>query len=251
MGVGDFHLLYFCLNQPLGVEMKSSKLAVYIGYDPKEEIAWEVANYSLQRHSSIPINVFKLKQDYLRNTGLYLREKDHKASTEFSLTRFLTPYLANAFEWAIFVDCDFLFTSDVNTIFEEVDFEKPLHVVKHDYIPHKRMKMDGVQQTIYPRKNWSSFMLFNVHHSELKNLTPKYVNQAEPSELHQFKWLDDSNIGNLDIKWNFLEGEYPPSMNTPTAIHYTNGGPWFEEWQDVDYANLWLEEKRMFENSGR
>lgn len=229
--------------------MFECKLAVYIGYDPKEDEAWEVARHSLLRHSSANLGVYKLKQDFLRECGLYLRLKDNRASTEFSLTRFLTPYLADNYEWAIFVDCDFLFTADIYKIFDEISDEKAVYVVKHNYTPKNDVKMDGAKQSIYPRKNWSSFILFNLSHPGLSILTPRYVNNAEPSTLHQFKWLKDEEIGELNLKWNFLEGEYPLPEETPYAIHYTNGGPWFKEWKNVDYGDLWRMERQLITNS--
>ncbi len=106
--------------------------------------------------------------------------------------------------------------------------------------------MDNQVQTQYPRKNWSSFMLFNGSHPEVKALTPEIVNTAQPSFLHRFGWLQDESIGELPLAWNFLVGEYPLSSKLPHAIHYTNGGPWFEQWRNVDYANLWCDEQDRF-----
>jgi hypothetical protein len=119
-------------------------------------------------------------------------------------------------------------------------------VVQHDYTPANAVKMDGKQQTVYPRKNWSSFMLFDNGHPAVKALTPEVVNRESPAYLHRFQWLSDDRIGALDLKWNFLEGEYPRPAETPTAIHYTNGGPWFENCQEVDFARDWLEERDRY-----
>jgi lipopolysaccharide biosynthesis glycosyltransferase len=220
-------------------------LKVYIGWDSHEEIAWEVANHSIRRHASRPLDVFPLKQETLRELGLYSRERDEKASTEFSITRFLTPYLAGTSEgWALFTDCDFLFTDDIHQVFDYVEGDKAVYVVQHDYIPSKQVKMDGAAQSIYPRKNWSSFMLFNLRHPAVKALTPQVVNEASPSYLHRFEWIkDDEQIGSLPLDFNFLEGEYPLPERTPRVIHYTNGGPWFADWQKVDYAELWNRER--------
>jgi hypothetical protein len=112
--------------------------------------------------------------------------------------------------------------------------------------------MDGKRQAIYPRKNWSSMMLFNCAHPDVQALTPDVVNTASPAYLHRFEWIrDDNAIGALDRDWNFLEGEYPKPDHVPQVIHYTNGGPWFDEWQNCDYADLWLEERdRYFRSIG-
>ena len=220
---------------------------VFVGYDSREDIAWQVCRHSLLRHASPELAVIPIRQSVLRELGMYTRPQDAGASTEFSLTRFLTPYLAAQSGWVAFCDCDFLFTSDVREVFEGLDPAKALYCVQHDYTPTYNMKMDGKKQAIYPRKNWSSFMVFNCDHPDVKALTPAVVNSASPAFLHRFEWVsDDSMIGALDLDWNFLEGEYPMPERTPRVIHYTNGGPWFEEWQQCDYADLWVEERDLY-----
>jgi lipopolysaccharide biosynthesis glycosyltransferase len=193
------------------------------------------------------LSVIPLRQPVLRELGLYTRAHDVGASTEFSLTRFLTPHLAAQGGWVIFCDCDFLFTTDVQTVFEGLDSSKALYCVQHNYTPHFQVKMDGKKQAAYPRKNWSSFMILNCDHPDVRALTPAIVNSVSPAFLHRFEWLkDESAIGALDFDWNFLEGEYPKPKETPRVIHFTNGGPWFEEWQNCDYADLWLHERDLY-----
>jgi lipopolysaccharide biosynthesis glycosyltransferase len=149
--------------------------------------------------------------------------------------------------WTIFVDCDFLFTTDITYVLENVDRSKAAYVVKHDYTPVNKIKMDSQVQTTYPRKNWSSFILFNNMHPLVKALTPEIVNRETPAFLHRFGWIpDDKLIGELPITWNFLVGEYPKPDVTPNSIHYTNGGPWFPGWQHVDYADLWVAERERY-----
>ena len=225
----------------------TSPLKVFVGHDSREDIAWQVARHSLLRHAQGPVQVHPLKQSTLRELGLYTRPADQSASTEFSLTRFLTPYLAAHDGWSIFCDCDFLFTDDICRVVEGLDASKAVHVVQHDYAPSKTVKMDGKIQTTYPRKNWSSFILFNGGHRAVKSLTPDVVNSQSPAYLHRLQWVDDADIGALPLTWNFLEGEYPKPSDTPKAIHYTNGGPWFENCQHVDFAELWLREKSLYE----
>jgi lipopolysaccharide biosynthesis glycosyltransferase len=220
---------------------------VFVGYDSSEDIAWWVCRHSLLRHADNDLTVVPLKQQALRDLGLYTRPQDLGASTEFSLTRFLTPYLAAQSGWVLFCDCDFLFTTDVRKVFEGLDPSKAVYCVQHDYTPAYNLKMDGKQQATYPRKNWSSFMLFNCDPPDVQALTPAVVNSATPAFLHQFKWIsDDQAIGSLDRDWNFLEGEYPKPEVFPRVIHFTNGGPWFEQWQDCDYADLWLRELDLY-----
>ncbi len=227
-----------------------SSLKVFIGYDPKEDEAWNVCSFSILRHAKSKTSTHPLKQESLRELGLYTRGVDQGASTEFSISRFLTPFLSAQSGWALFVDCDFLFTVDVSNVFEGLDTSKAVYVVKHDYTPTKSIKMDGAAQSIYPRKNWSSFMLFNCSHPDVKSLTPDVINSASPKYLHRFEWVtDDRDIGELPILWNFLEGEYDVPLNLPYAIHYTNGGPWFKDWENVDFAEEWRNERNLMRNS--
>jgi lipopolysaccharide biosynthesis glycosyltransferase len=220
---------------------------IFVGYDSREDIAWEVCRHSLQRHGDDDLTVIPIRQQPLRELGLYTRAVDSKSSTEFSITRFLTPYLAAQSGWAVFCDCDFLFTVDVRQVFEGLDPSKAVYCVQHDYTPAHTIKMDGKQQAVYPRKNWSSFMVFNCDHPDVQALTPAVINSAEPAYLHRFNWVRDSQaIGALDLDWNFLVGEYPKPQQTPRVLHYTVGGPWFDAWQDCDYADLWLREKDLY-----
>lgn len=158
----------------------------------------------------------------------------------------MTPYLAAYDGWSIFTDCDFLFTDDVRKIIENLDPAKAVHVVKHSYTPAFQIKMDGKEQHVYPRKNWSSFIAFNGAHPDVKALTPAVINSAEPAYLHRFQWTSDEMIGELPVAWNFLVGEYPKPEQVPVAIHYTNGGPWFDNHQDVDFGDLWCAEREMY-----
>jgi hypothetical protein len=225
------------------------KLKVFVGWDPREDIAWEVCRYSiLRRTDSAQVEVYPLVQSKLRAQGLYKRPIDTLAATEFSLTRFLTPHLAGNDGYAVFVDCDFLFVTDIRNVLTEIDATKAVSVVKHDYKPAETQKMDGCVQHPYPRKNWSSFMVFNCTHPAVRALTPKVVNSAEPAYLHRLQWLNDSEIGALDKGWNYLEGWYEPKYDKLKAIHYTLGGPWFEDKLDCDFSSLWISEKKHLEN---
>jgi lipopolysaccharide biosynthesis glycosyltransferase len=225
---------------------------IFVGYDSREDIAWQVCRHSLLRHADDDLTVIPLRQNALRELGLYTRPYDLGASTEFSLTRFLTPYLAAQSGWVIFCDCDFLYTADVRQVFDGLDPSKALYCVKHDYTPAFRVKMDGKRQAVYPRKNWSSFMVFNCDHADVRALTPQVVNSATAAYLHRFEWIGDaSDIGSLDLDWNFLGGEYQKPDYTPRVIHYTNGGPWFDEWQNCDFADLWIEERDRYLQANR
>ena len=218
-------------------------LQVFVGWDPREDIAWEVCRHSiLSRTDQKEVVVKPLVQSELRQADLYTREPDTKAATEFSLTRFLTPYIAGQKGYAIFVDCDFLFLTDVREVLTEVDPFKAVSVVQHDYQPTESTKMDGCVQYAYPRKNWSSFMVFNLEHPAVQALTPDVVNKQTPAHLHRFQWLKDEQIGSLDRGWNYLEGWYSPTYGQLKAIHYTRGGPWFDHMKNCDFAAEWTAE---------
>ena len=219
----------------------------FIGYDPKEDIAYRVCKQSLLTRSTIKIKAFALKQFELRSMGFYKRENDPLASTEFTYTRFLIPALMNYKGWAVFCDCDILFLADIKNLFSNLSNDKAIYCVKHDYTPKEKHKMDGRQQTVYPRKNWSSFVIFNCSHPANKKLTIDLANKETGSYLHQFKWLKDNQIGDLDERWNWLEGwTSKHNSKKPFAVHYTRGGPWFNEWEDVEYADLWNDEKNKY-----
>lgn len=114
--------------------------------------------------------------------------------------------------------------------------------------------MDGVVQTVYPRKNWSSMVLYNCGHVKNRVLSPEVVNSQTGSYLHRFKWLNDDEIGSLPFVWNFLVGHNKVDENDltntfPKAVHYTLGGPWFENYKDCEFGDLWLKEKEEYEST--
>jgi len=217
-------------------------LSVYIGWDSREDIAYEVAKESLLEHASIEVDVHPIKLQDLIDRGVYTRAVDPLASTEFTYSRFFTPWLADYKGWALFCDCDFLFFGDVADLLQYRNEDQAVACVHHDYTPKEGVKMDGKIQTTYPRKNWSSFMLFNCGHPSTRNLTPERINAETGAFLHRLQWADDSEIGEIPEEWNWLEGRSSkPSAGYPKGVHYTNGGPWFKNWQDVEYAQKWLD----------
>jgi lipopolysaccharide biosynthesis glycosyltransferase len=216
------------------------RFRVFIGWDSREQIAYDVARQSLLDNASIPVEIVPIKLAELVSNGAYTRDVDPLASTEFTYSRFLTPYLAGYQGWALFCDCDFLFFGDVAELAQYQNDAHAVACVKHDYRPTNTTKMDGAAQTIYPRKNWSSFMLLNCEHPSTRKLTPERVNQETGAYLHRLQWAADDEIGSIPTSWNWLEGwNKKPTTGRPNAVHFTNGGPWFEEWYDVEYAEEW------------
>lgn len=215
-------------------------LDVYIGWDSREQDAFRVVCESMFEKTKTPINIYPLQQTWLREAGHYWRSPDPLSSTEFSFTRFLTPYLNEYKGWALFCDCDFLFRRDIAKLFALCDDRYALMCVKHDYRPKEEYKMDQQRQRQYERKNWSSLMLINCAHDQIKKLSPYTVNTQSGLHLHQFQWLTDDAIGELPMEWNYLEGWHTAeNCPDPAAVHFTRGGPWLPNYQNVEYANEW------------
>jgi hypothetical protein len=216
-------------------------MKIFIGWDSREDIAYQVCRESLARNSSEWLDIKPIKQQEMRERGLYWREHDPLSSTEFSFTRFLVPYLAGYEGWALFMDCDFLWRGDVAGIMDYADPSVPVMVVQHRYKPKETTKMDGAVQHQYPRKNWSSLMLFNCGHRSVKDcLKIEDVNNQTGMYLHQLLWAG-THIGALPIAYNYLEGWHTKNdCPNPVAVHFTRGGPWFKDWGNVEYADEWL-----------
>jgi len=217
-------------------------LTVYIGWDSREPIAAEVCRHSILQHASIPVNIVMLKQQELRDKKYYWRDIDKLASTEFTFTRFLVPALNDYQGTAIFMDSDMVLLTDIAELLEEVDPKKAISCVQHDYTPPPGIKMDGQQQLAYPRKNWSSMVVWNCAHPDNKKVTLDLVNDPEVTGayLHRFSWLKDKDIGLLGPQWNWLCGWYVEGRDgSPSLLHYTEGGPWFSNHQNCEYADVW------------
>lgn len=221
-------------------------MKVYVGWDPRDELAFRACVASMKVHSTAALDIYPLKEYDLRRLKMLTREykvksngqfydcQDEKPfSTQFSFSRFLAPLIHPSDEWILFCDADFLFLEDVNNLLRYTDELKTLHVVKHNHVPNNRTKFDGMIQASYYRKNWSSLMLIN---QSKYNLGVTSVNTMPGSYLHGLEWLSDERIGELPAKWNWLSGIDDLSIK-PSAVHYTNGTP--DMVNDHNYAKLW------------
>lgn len=225
---------------------------IFIGYDSREDLAFQVSSFSIKSKSQ-EANIIPLKLSELREKKLYYREEDKLGSTEFTFSRFLVPFLNNYEGWALFCDCDILFLDSIENLFNQVDDKYAVMCVKHDYKPKSETKMDGKLQSIYPRKNWSSLVLWNCGHPSNKKITKELVNdnQITGKYLHRFSWLKDEEIGSVSHHWNWLVGWYQePNDGKPKAIHYTEGGPWFADYRFCEYHEIWKDYLfKMMENN--
>mgnify|MGYP003667687008 FL=1 len=226
-----------------------SPLKIFIGYDSREDIAYQTAKLSIEKHASVPVEIIPLKLKWLKKSGVYTRPVDKLASTEFTFTRFLIPHLTEFKGWALFIDCDFIFLEDVAKLFAQTKDEYAVMCAQHDYTPAEGTKMDGQQQHQYPRKNWSSMMMINCSHPSNAVVTNDFVNNVYKTGayFHRFSWLNDEEIGKLSHEWNWLVEWYKaPKDGTPKALHYTEGGPWFKEYQNCEYAVEWYKIKNLY-----
>ena len=227
-------------------------LKIFIGWDRREDIAYQACKQSILDHASVPVEIVPLKQKDLKKQELYWRDKDKLASTEFTFTRFLVPELTEFSGWALFIDCDFIALDDVKNLFDQSDDKYAVMCAQHDYTPKEVTKMDGKAQTVYPRKNWSSMMLINCSHPSNKKLTKDIINSdtVTGAYLHRFSWLTDKEIGKISHEWNWLVGWYKePRDGKPKFLHYTEGGPWFDEYYDCEYASEYYRAERKYLNN--
>lgn len=198
-------------------------MKIFVGFDKSESAAYWILRHSLLKHSSIELDVRPLVQQQLKLAGAYDRVHDPLASTEFTYTRFLVPYLAGYRDWALFMDGDMLCRSDIADLARLIDNRYAVMCVKHEHQPSEDVKMGGQAQTRYPRKNWSSLVLWNCGHSANRILTPEIVNDASGAYLHQFQWLEDDQIGDIPVEWNWLVGWN--RGRDPKIVHFTSGIP--------------------------
>jgi len=225
---------------------------IYIGWDSNQIEASEVCEYSIRKHLKRDSKAYKihhLKTQELINTGLYYND-NRIASTEFSYTRFLVPHLNQYEGVAMFVDSDFLFTTDLDYLISKINEHKEENAVwvtqHNEYNPKQETKFYGKKQEALPMKNWSSMMIFNCSHPHCRRLNPMNVSNRSPQWLHRFGWTDKDNMGHIPYMWNWLIGEYPieedDNFPLPWGIHYTNGGP-FNEVTGQDLEHIWLSYK--------
>ncbi|MGC3979879.1 MAG: hypothetical protein QM808_01320 [Steroidobacteraceae bacterium] len=211
-------------------------IKVFIGYDSREAVAYSVLAHSINVRASQPVSTMPIMISQLG--GIYTRERHPLQTTDFSFSRFLTPYLCDYQGWALFMDCDMLFRDDIAKLWALRDERYAVQVIKHEHVPTETTKFMNQPQTRYEKKNWSSVMLFN--NAKCRALTPEFVNTASGLELHQFKWLgDDSLIGALPHRWNHLVG-YDAYSADAANVHYTSGGPYFTQYANCEYATEWL-----------
>ena len=207
---------------------------LFVGFDPREAVAYHVFCSSIIQNTSVPVQISPLVLSQLQE----FTEMHDDRSNDFVYSRFLTPYLTNFKGWAIFADGDMICQGDLKELIDMADPSKAVMVVKHDYQTKATQKYLGNINENYPRKNWSSVILWNCDHPKHKILTPDFVSKQTGKFLHRFSWLDDQDIGELPIEWNWLASEYKVNREAK-LIHYTLGTPCFKDYKNSDMADIW------------
>lgn len=236
----------------------SDPLRVVVGYDPTEKPGTFAFMESVLEHASKPVSFTILRQDVLRRDSCYWKDRTDDEATEFSRSRFLAPYLVNYKGPVLFADgADMICKADIAELFDTVPVGYDCAVVKHDYRPKNSSKFGNYNapQSAYPRKLWSSLMLFWANTAACQRLTPKAVNEKSGAYLHQLKWIspnwqpgetvetDDERIAkrvySLPEKWNWVPGhsESRVSFEDAAIVHWTEGTP--AQGVKVPYQGLW------------
>lgn len=239
------------------------ELTIFLGWDSREKAAYDVCKKSIEHNTHSKIKIVPLVHKELRRQGWFTRPWLTNAydgnwtdmvdgrpfSTEFSHTRFLVPALMKYQGWALFMDSDMVWDSNIKDLFALCDDKYAVMCVKHNHKPAEGSKMDGVPQSQYYRKNWSSFVLWNCSHPANRFLTPEIISTRPGGELHRFSWLQDHQIGALPPEYNWIQG-LSPATAIPKVIHYTEGGPWFTDYIDVKHADIWWKYYQRWLDSG-
>jgi len=215
-------------------------ITIFLGYDTRETIAYHVCTNSIIRNATVPVSINPLSLNLLKE----YTETHNDGSNQFVYTRFLVPHLMKYQGCAIFIDGDMILQEDIAKLYKLFDSKYAVQVVKHDYKTKMSTKYLGAKNEDYPRKNWSSVVLWNCSHPKNKMLTPEFVQTALGSQLHRFTWLDDADIGELPIEWNWLADEYGKNPNAK-LIHYTLGTPCFEEFANTPMSEHWHAELKL------
>jgi len=215
-------------------------IPIFVGYDPREAIAYHTCVNSIIRNSSRPVAIVPVALNLFTEYS----ETHTDGSNHFIYTRFLVPYLMQHEGWAVFIDGDMIVRGDIAELWNLRELDKDVMVVKHDYKTSRAEKYLGAKNEDYPCKNWSSVILWNCNSHPNRRLTPEFVQKATGAELHRFSWIEDRRIGELPPEWNWLPDEYGPNPDAK-LLHYTLGTPCFHEFADTPQGNEWHRERML------
>jgi len=217
-------------------------IPIFIGYDPRESIAFHTCVNSIIRHSSKPVAIMPLALNLFDD----YKEDHTDGSNHFIYSRFLVPHLMEYTDWAIFIDGDMILRDDISQLWDMRDESKDVLCVHHNYKTKMKEKYLGARNEDYPRKNWSSVILWNCASKVNHTLTPDFIQNSTGAQLHRFTWIEDNRIGELPIEWNWLPDEFGPNYNAK-LLHYTLGAPCFHDFADTPQSEEWHRERILTE----
>lgn len=223
--------------------MNYEPIPIFIGFDPREAIAYHTCVNSIIRHSSHPVSITPLA---LNNFKSFYSNNGKDGSNSFIYSRFLVPWLMKYQGKAIFIDGDMIVRGDIAELWDLHSEEHAVSVVKHDYVTRRTEKYLGAKNENYPRKNWSSVVVWQCNAVENRRLTPEFVEQATGAELHRFTWIDDARIGELPVEWNWLPDEFGINSDAK-LLHWTLGTPCFHDFAEANQASEWHRERILTE----
>jgi hypothetical protein len=204
---------------------------LFLGYDHREAIGF---------HACVQTIV-----EQCRDVSITPIFGNTDGTNAFTLARFSVPERCNFSGFAIFIDgSDMILRADIAELWAMRDVSKAVQVVKHQYEPKAKRKYVGTElespNEAYPRKNWSSVVIFNAGHGAHwyhREAVRDAIATGNGKYLHRFSWLDDSEIGELPIEWNWLD-EYGPNDDAK-LLHWTTGIPGFYQYRDAPHAQEW------------
>jgi lipopolysaccharide biosynthesis glycosyltransferase len=215
-------------------------IPIFIGYDPREAVAYHTCVNSIIRQASQPVAIVPLALNLFND----YTETHTDGSNQFIYSRFLVPHLMGYTGHAIFMDGDMIVRGDIVELWKQRSGYYDVQVVKHDYKTRMTEKYLGSKNEDYPRKNWSSVILWNCANHPNRRLTPEFVQKSTGAELHRFTWIDNDRIGELPREWNWLPDEYGPNLDAK-LLHYTLGAPCFHEFATTPQGDEWHREHML------
>ena len=215
-------------------------IPIFVGYDPREAVAYHTCANSIIRQASQPVAIIPLALNLFTDYN----ETHTDGSNQFIYSRFLVPHLMDYLGWAIFIDGDMIVRDDIVKLWNLREMDKDVMVVKHDYKTRMPVKYLGAKNEDYPRKNWSSVILWNCANHPNRKLTPEFVQKATGAQLHRFTWIEDHRIGELPREWNWLPDEYGANLDAK-LLHYTLGTPCFHEFATTPQGDEWHREHML------
>lgn len=208
-------------------------IRLFTGWDAREALGWHAFTHS----------VIKRASDQVSFVPLSAAQRD--GSNAFIYARFEVPLLCGYEGWAIFADAsDMVCLADIEELWRLRDERYAVQVVKHDYRTKHARKYVGTEMECdnldYPRKNWSSLIMWNCGHPQNRILTSENIAEWSGLQLHGFGWLSDDLVGELPAEWNWLAQEHGAN-DAAKIVHFTAGIPQIQAYTHGPHCSQWFE----------